>query len=100
MHPHLCLCRTGSFTLALGEDVCGRVLLPIGAPGWNRAERPRVQLGQGADAQGQRLVYKRGPHVIHLEGRGRFTIKQQNFIPCFQTWRKMRNVKIELTQVA
>lgn len=93
MHPQLSLCETGSFTLALGEDVCGWVLLPIRAPGWKGAQHPRVQLGQGADAQGQRLVYKRSPHIIHLEGRCRFTIQQQNLIPCFQTWWRMKRTK-------
>lgn len=77
--------------MALREDVCGGVLLPVGAPGWTGAEQPRVHLRQGADAQGQRLVYKRSPHVVNLEGGGRLTVQQQDFIPRFQTWRKMRN---------
>lgn len=77
--------------MALGEDVCGGVLLPVGAPGWAGAEQPLVQLRQGADAQGQRLVNERCPHVVHLEGGGRLTVQQQDFIPRFQTWRKMRN---------
>lgn len=85
---------SGSFTLALGEDVCGRVLLPIRAPGWDRAEHLRVQLRHSADAQGQRLVYKRSSHVIHSQFGGWFTIKQQNFVPCFQTWWKTRDVTL------
>lgn len=92
MYPQLGSRRTGSFTLVLGEDVCGRVLLPIGATGWKGAEHPRVQLGQGADAQGQCLVFKRSPHIIHLEGRCRFSVQQQNLIPCSQTWQTARNI--------
>ena len=89
MYPQHSLC----FTLVLGKDVCGWVLLPIGPPGGKGAQHPRVQLGQGADAQGQCLIYKRSPHIVHLEGRRRFTIQQQNLIPCFHTWWRMRNVK-------
>lgn len=90
MHPQLCFGSIGSFTLALREDVCGWALLPIGATGWKGAQHHRAQLGQGADAQSQRLVYKRSPHIIQLEGRCRFTIQQQNLIPCFQTWWRMK----------
>lgn len=72
-----------AFTLALGEDVSGRVLLPVGAPRRKAAQHARVQLGQGADAQGQRLVYKRRPHIVHLEGGRGFAVQQQNLIACF-----------------
>lgn len=84
------VCRTGSVpvTLVLGEDVRWQILLPIAASRWGGAERPWVQLRQGADAQGQRRVDKRGPQVVHAEGGGGFSVQQQNFIPCFQTWRK------------
>lgn len=52
-----------------------------------------VQLRDGADAQGQGLVDKRSLHVVHLESRSRFSIEQQNLVPCFQTWWEMQEGK-------
>lgn len=62
------------FTLVLGEDVCRGILLPIAASWRDRAGGPRVELRQSADAQRQRRVHKRSPHVVHAEARGRFAI--------------------------
>lgn len=72
---------TECLTLALGEDVRGRVLLPVRSAGGMAAEHLRVQLRDGADAQGQGLVDKRSLHVVHLESRSRLAIEQQNFVP-------------------
>lgn len=91
MSAWLCFQRlVSAFTLVLGEDVRRGVLVPIAASRRDRAERPRVELGQGADAQGQRRVHKRRLHVVHAEGRGGFAVQQQNFIAYFQTWRKQK----------
>lgn len=72
---------TDCFTLALGEDVRGRVLLPVGTAGGMAAQHLWVQLGDGADAQGQGLLDKRSLHVVHLESRSRLSIEQQDFVP-------------------
>ena len=53
-------------TLVLGEDVRGGVLFTVGSPRGQRAEQPRVDVRQGADAQRQRGLDKRAPHVVHL----------------------------------
>ena len=50
-------------TLVLGEDVRGGV---VGPPRGEGAEQPWVDVWQGADAQRQRRLNKRAPHVIHL----------------------------------
>lgn len=62
------------FTLVLGEDVRGGILLPIAASWRDRAVRLRVELRHGADVQGQCQVHKRSPHVVHAEGRGGFAV--------------------------
>lgn len=89
MGHHSCH-RTKFFTLTLGEDVSGRVLLPVRSAGGLAAVHLWVQLRDGADAQGQGLVDKRSLHVVHLKSRSWFSIEQQNLVPGFQTWWKTR----------
>lgn len=84
-----------SLTLALGEDICGEIMVPVRAPGWVEAQHLRVQVGQGADGQGKRVVRKRSSHIIHLEGGRRFTVEGENLISCFQTcWVGQKHIKL------